>query len=88
MKITIDVTADDIQRGQRGNCRTCPVARAVAKRVFGRIGVGIALITVGRVVEVSTPDVVVEFIRKFDWKGKADPFSFEIRVPAEIVRPV
>lgn len=31
MKVTINVTQEDIEEGQRGDCRSCPIALAINK---------------------------------------------------------
>jgi hypothetical protein len=95
MKLTIDVTADDIEHGKRRDCNNCPVARAI-QRHFHTVKVG-----VGAVIYWDTPwhdlynvycvppDSVFEFISRFDNNPidyeRPQPISFELEIPEEVI---
>lgn len=76
---TVHVTIEDIQRGERCQCDTCPVALA-ASRAFGEpVDVG-ALMWCGERKAVEIPPEVRVFIAAFDDGDTANirPFSFEV----------
>jgi hypothetical protein len=91
----IEVTAEDIERGQPCAPFCCPVARALL-RTFAppaclertdRLGFYVRadhekLVAAGtdpRVdVYATTPDIVIEFMKKFDNDKPVEPFSFTI----------
>ena len=87
MKITIDVTSDDIAGGKRLACEKCPVALAVSRRVVGTASVSKFYISIDGFL-VKQPPTVKSFIRDFDNQRTVKPFSFDLKLPAEIVRPV
>lgn len=88
---TVEVTVDDIAKGQRHHCQACPVAIAV-KRVFPEV----THVTIyeqeaiaynpepNRLNRVSNrtsshlPVEVTEFIQTFDNKKEVQPFSFSL----------
>lgn len=84
----IEVTQEDIDHGVRGECRLCPIARALQRATgnpFATMGAwncwpennGTAFQTGG---PIPCPDAAYDFIQAFDGKGasKVRPFSFEI----------
>lgn len=83
MKYTINVTEDDIRKGQIGNCDACPVALAL-QRAIGRRWI----YTYGRVVDAKgakthlceLPEIATQFIKKFDSAKKVNPIQFEIEI--------
>jgi hypothetical protein len=83
MRITIDVTADDIANGVRGRCSTCPVALAV-RRVPGleKWEVGGMSAFYGAS-SFPLPCAASRFIMDFDGGRPVEPFSFEVDVPDE-----
>jgi hypothetical protein len=97
---TISVTQDDIEHGERGDCRGCPIARAVNRMLatgyFARVRDEISIWTEGggRFVRgLDLPDAAREFIALFDSNnGDPDdtpvkPFTFEIPdIPAEYLK--
>ena len=87
MRVKIEITQEDINRGISRNPETCPVARAL-KRVCKR---GCSMSVGGKdfsitdnadcVVEVVTSVAVRRFIDKFDnpaTRNKCKPFSFTL----------
>ena len=85
----IQVTREDIQRGQKGQPSSCPVALAVA-RAFpgGNPGVGLSTVSVGFGMSREMYDLPRKaklFISLFDGGSKimgwifVRPFTFEIK---------
>jgi hypothetical protein len=97
MKITVQVTQEDIADGERYACCECPVALAL-KRATGRewfvTGVFLNLLKPGQsftdsgvaAVELTldTPQEVKTFIHAFDENDPVKPFTFEIETPEEV----
>lgn len=91
MEYTIEVTKEDIEKGERKDGIHCPVARAVC-RVFGeplgQIGVPTNTIeyfgTTNRELyeagEVRLPYLVSRKIEEFDNGCSMEPFSFEVEI--------
>lgn len=86
--LEINVTADDILRGERNNCVGCPVARA-ATRVAGRpIAVGCTELYLGDgtqdIAELPSfaelPASVSKRIARYDETGRMKPFKFCVDV--------
>lgn len=80
MRIKIEVTQEDINYGIKGICDSCPVARAIKRKVKDHgVSVGSNYIRVwGK--EIQTLKKVSEFIRKFDTAKTVKPFSFCINL--------
>ena len=81
--IHVDVSAEDLAHGERGNCLLCPVARALARLLPGaRVSVhSLAVEINGR--RYTTPQAVRDFVAAFDdpgapWRAKPAPFEFTI----------
>jgi len=90
VKVTIEVTADDIANGKPGVCSLCPIALAILRALPGW---GDATVTNWHVfppddgfAEIDLPSAACDFIESFDCLGQAavEPFSFELDVPAEL----
>ena len=89
--VRVRVTQDDIDAGVRGDCTSCPVARAVARVVPAGWLVDVGLSTVaifkpGRLLaamDFHLPDDVVERITRFDEQGEMEPFEFDLPLPTE-----
>lgn len=91
--IRVEVTAEDIEHGEAGNCNNCPVAKAVDRRA-GRFDarVGSTYLYFGEdpdLREIPIPKEATAFIRRFDdeeYRGRPhNPFSFDLSLPAELV---
>jgi hypothetical protein len=90
MKVTVEVTAEDIARGARGSPSGCPVALAVCRAigtapVHGEIDVdpeGIHLRGRRDFYKASRPlpDEAQEFIGRFDRGLTVEPFAFSVAV--------
>ncbi len=89
MKVTINVTQEDIKQGCSGNARNCPVARAIVRALnltLGRVSVSNNLFIymkddVHHLGAMRTPDSVLQFIARFDTGCAVEPFSFELEIP-------
>ncbi len=84
----IEVTADDIAQGKRGDTFSCPIARACC-RAYGieQKKTGVVKITqsdfyVRRLGQTHDPfegpPEARRFIEEFDWDWFVQPFSFEL----------
>lgn len=86
MKVTVNVTARDIQLGNKASAEMCPVARAVRrlkvlKDRYPSVGTRV-LCYMGSYFTQSVflPDNVVEFIKNFDFGQKVEPFQFTVEL--------
>lgn len=82
----IEVTQEDIERGTRGHCALCPVARAVKRAMrtedVWADGVAIVLTRHGdNRLFLDTPDEAICFMEEFDAGEPVEPFSFELEAP-------
>lgn len=85
----IEVTAEDIMRGERDNCETCPVALA-ARRAFGGVAVDVDGVRI--IVDncgpnertFASPSSVADFVEDFDQHDEEEdppgPFAFDLDV--------
>ena len=85
MKITIDVTAEDIAAGDC-DCESCPIALAINRAVPHALAeVGSDFINIypnGVLVQCETPMEASQFISDFDRQLiPVQPFSFELETP-------
>ena len=99
MNITIAVTKTDIKEGKPSNCRYCPLARAIRRRLRKRynyvsVDYGTALICThdGYMViprtEFALPPRVVQFVRDVDRKKRVQPIRFTISIAKKFIRNV
>lgn len=90
-KVKINVTQDDIDKGQINNCNLCPIALAI-KRIlkinsYNTIFVSsvIKLLRYWNMeiqkYEVISPRSVKRFIQRFDQGKSVKPFNFFLTVP-------
>jgi hypothetical protein len=88
MKVTINVTEEDIKQGEKQHCSRCPVALALRRVAKGEPAVIGYSIIFSKDIEIETPDDVVEWIMDFDDDDGCDvsPFSFEMDLPEEVVK--
>ncbi len=82
-EIQIDVTQEDIDKGRRGHCELCPIARAL-QRATGALSVDVTDLGVSwwnmedEQFAAALPEVAAAFIVRFDDCGEAQPFSFSV----------
>lgn len=78
--IRIEVTKEDIMRGMKKDCFSCPIARAMKRQGFTSVTVGrnqiLASHADGSVVDVAAPKKVRVFVSRFDDGQYVEPFSF------------
>jgi len=86
---TITVTAEHIAKGKPGECNCCPVALAIkdafpgiADVAVGPCEIGIQLELDGPWAELEPPSDVVLFILLYDTGDRAQPFTFDLDLPA------
>jgi hypothetical protein len=78
----VEVTADDIRRGRRYECRYCPVALALNRATGEAWEVGPRFAWTHRGgPAVPLPPAAAAFVDRFDIHGRGDPFSFDLEVP-------
>jgi len=84
MKVLIEVTQEDIEKGQRGMFLFCPISLAMQ-----RLGIEDPMV-MGSVIHVGesegegfipTPAEAKTFVEEFDRGATVEPFSFEIDLP-------
>lgn len=85
MKLTINVTDDDLAYGQCNSARNCPVARALINTLSARnVAVGTRSFTMeykGQSYKgLLLPYHVEKFINDFDIGNPVEPISFEIDI--------
>lgn len=83
-KVRIEVTAEDIAKGNPGDACACPVALAL-QRVLGDAQCstdGLECYVGGQRELVNAPPSVREFVDRFDKQADVEPFAFEIEVPS------
>ncbi len=80
--VHVEVTAQDIAKGRKFGCTTCPVALAVARVTGGQCYVGGGYLDVFGVYEViEHTDRVAAFIEQFDGGEPVQPFEFDLTIP-------
>jgi hypothetical protein len=90
MRVKIEVTQDDIEKGKRNQCNLCPVARAV-KRVAHIWGVGSpGVYPTERMAPLNSiadlPYKARTFVCRFDNALPVKPFTFTLNIPKEYLR--
>ena len=89
MKVTINVSADDIAHGRIGECHFCPLARAM-NRALPAIDYlhswaidGLHAYLGDKIdVSVALPDSCFTFVERYDAGCRVYPFTFEVTLPA------
>lgn len=79
MRLHVEVTAEDIAAGEKGNCYACPIALA-ASRAAGRpirVDLG-SLLPWGRRELILLPAPATDFISRFDAGFHVEPFGFDV----------
>lgn len=94
--MTILVTAQDIERGRREECRSCPVAIAINRAIPSRNWrslVGLyevafefgAAGTYGLYPVANLPRAASTFIARFDREEPVEPFEFVMALPEAVL---
>lgn len=83
MKISVNVTQEDIDNGVRGDACNCPVALAIGRATEHKYVVMawreiLLTIKCNIVYRIDTPRYVSNFIESFDAKRNVCPFSFNL----------
>jgi hypothetical protein len=88
--IRVEVTQEDISKGVVGNCRRCPLARAIGRLIGQKISVAVSLCYVSfwkgtrRLGPSYLSREAYRFRSEFDCGEKVLPFSFPISIPEEV----
>jgi len=92
-RVTVNVTARDIANGIRGECRSCPVARAI-NRLLKKPYVSIvgfssvcyhSITNSGNVYGPDAPKNASSFIHAFDANQNPQPFKFRMSIPKMVL---
>lgn len=78
---TVNVTAEHIANGRRGDCRSCPVALALRDAGVQGASVGLYFLMWDNKQAVPHPLAVAAFIDRFDRRQPVAPFSFTLPEP-------
>ena len=73
----INVTAEDIAKASRGNCFTCPIAKALRREGFSKVAVYEHTVWIGTL-QFTLPLDATIFIQRFDSDSPVEPFAFEL----------
>ncbi len=78
----IEVTAEDIENGDRSACETCPIARAAARAGLEMVNVGRHTISWGPSWRNrrALPPAACSFAIAFDLGEPVQPFAFDLDV--------
>lgn len=77
--MTIHVTQKDIDKGQRFDCKKCPIALAIKRTTHHKCVVGDKLATIhksGNWYSYQLPEEAQRFVALFDDADIVSPFSF------------
>lgn len=93
-RVTVNVTARDILKGIRGECKCCPVAlalnRLLKKPYATDVGIQAvcyySITNTGNVYGPDMPEFVSTFIRAFDDNMNPLPFKFRMSIPKMVLR--
>lgn len=91
MATTINVTQEDIDEGQMGECYFCPVALAASKMIKGGCWVNETHIRASgddeqEFILSELPEEACKFIRDFDSGNPVHPFQFTLDIPEEFLK--
>jgi hypothetical protein len=81
--VIIEITKEDIAAGDTDNCTTCPVALAM-RRATGELW-SVDYLEVNRRRDgaaVVLPELVTDWIERFDIHEEVLPLQFELEIPA------
>lgn len=80
----INVTAEDIRLGKRGTPNSCPIARAIKRRLTNRdvwVSDSEVWVKVPFRRYVDLPKEARDFVKDFDRSRDVKPFSFNLELP-------
>jgi len=81
--VKINITARDIARSRRDNCRKCPIELSLQRTLPRnlKIAVGVRSVRID-LMDYLLPSAAVKFIAVYDsqWSHEALPFAFELDV--------
>jgi hypothetical protein len=90
--IRVEVTAEDINRGEPGSCKHCPIALAM-DRALAAIGIDVRSWVILPYVRLGPksantyavlPPAALVFAKHFDGEWDVEPFSFDLELPDEL----
>lgn len=88
MKLKINVTQDDIDKGNRGNSNSCPIARVV-RGILPMARVNVRYInSIGMGADIALPSEATQFIVSFDNHYPVAPLEFEVDIPENVIDSV
>jgi hypothetical protein len=81
--LTVQVTAEDIEKGQRRNTWTCPVCRALWRTTGAKWAADSSTCypLTNRNAFIPLPPDAITFISTFDATGWGEPFEFQLEMP-------
>jgi hypothetical protein len=88
--LSINVTQEDIERGQRHECDLCPIALALLRAIPGAnvevVPSKVWILPAGKREPFGwelarLPDEAQSFMTKFDLGWAVEPFTFDLEVP-------
>lgn len=82
-KVLIEVTQEDIKKGERGMARCCPIALAVRRALGVEQVVVFTKVDVKGKFIIDSPPKVLRWACDFDDCLPVSPFSFYLDVPAQ-----
>ena len=81
-KIVAEVTQEDIDKAEHGNCRKCPIALAINRAMGGLVNVAVSWERIWITGRSEYPrGRVLQFIIGFDSHRPVHPFTFELELP-------
>lgn len=81
MQVTVNVTQEHIENGQRGDCGLCPVALAFHDAGYPDVQVRCYGVRLKKGAEcLPLPKAVTCWISNFDLLGEGEPFGFELEM--------
>lgn len=86
MKLTIDVTQSDIERGERGSISNSPIGLAIERETGKRCLLGAHSGAIGFEHNFYLPRVAINWRNDFDLGELVEPLEFEIEVDGELVK--
>lgn len=90
MLVTVNVTQECIDDGERHACTQCPIALALQPLVDGLLGVERTTFTIRKDTHSATgalPHEARLFVAAFDNQLEVAPFSFELDIPDQYLKP-
>lgn len=86
MKTTIEVTKGDIKKGVAKNYHTCPVARAISRKLKNGLAPWVSTVLIIDYYKFGLPIEAHLFVIDFDKGLPVQPFSFDLDLPVELLK--